>query len=1176
MMDPDTRTRDQLISALKDLQGENELLAARLKNDLEADLLFEGLAGQIHELLLVHDAAGKILRTNPQAEELGYSRQEFAGMHINEILKEVRFSEGSINGQFLQAGAQRVMEVEVIKKDGSFLRANLSWRCTKNENSMLYMLLLEEKILTVKVAEHKGLMRMAGEKARLGGWSVDLENNKLYWSDEIARIHETPVGHVPEISEAINFYTPEWREKILKVFSSCVEEGLAYDEEMEIRTAKGNRLWVRTIGEPIRNENDKIVGVHGAFQDISDRKKLETRLRENEFLLSKAQEIANLGSWSLDLKENNLIWSDQMFKITGIEKEGFNGNYQAFLEVVHPEDREKVDEIYTTSVKESAPGYEIVHRIIHRVTGETRYLLEKCQHIKDRYGEIISSIGMTHDITEQKHAAEALKSIGEEKTNLLNRYEEAQCTAKIGSWEWDLSSQEVWWSKQLYDIFDLIPGQYAPSLEGNALYVHPEDRDSYHQAAFKSIEEKTELNYDLRIISEKGVMKHCNSRARVDYGADGKATRMYGTFSDITGRKKAELEVLKSKKELEDFFENDISADYVSSVNGEILSYNKTFLEFFGLDKIPEGKGITITSFYKRPEDRRLLLQDVEKFKKVKNRELEFFIEGQEKYALVNAIGIFEEGELKKVRGYIVDITAQKNAEEELTKLSVAVEQNPVAMIITDREARITYVNPQTTRLTGYTFDELLGENPRIFNSGENSKALYADLWKTISSGRVWQGELRNKKKNDELYWEHITISPIRNSKGRTTSYIAVKEDVTRLKELTDDLLVAKERAEESDRLKTAFLTNVSHEIRTPMNGILGFAELLRDPLIAGEQQQHYLRMIEESGERMLNIINDIIDISKIESGELKTLISEVNINRTLEFACSFFEPEVQKKGLRLSCHFASRGEDICIMTDGEKFNAIVLNLLKNAVKYTDHGEIEIGFSLEGDMVKCYVKDTGIGVAPDKREAIFDRFVQAEIVDKKARQGAGLGLSICKAYVTLLGGNIWVAPNAAGDSVENEGSTFYFTLPYEVPQSTEPAAEIFPDAEEPEDFPKLKILIAEDDRISSIIISNFIKDHCREILQARDGKAAVALALEHEDLDLILMDVQMPELNGHQATREIRKFNNEVVIIAQTAYTLADDAEKALAAGCDHYLSKPVRKQELIGLMQKCFGVSRK
>jgi signal transduction histidine kinase len=374
------------------------------------------------------------------------------------------------------------------------------------------------------------------------------------------------------------------------------------------------------------------------------------------------------------------------------------------------------------------------------------------------------------------------------------------------------------------------------------------------------------------------------------------------------------------------------------------------------------------------------------------------------------------------------------------------------------------------------------------------------------------------------------------------------------------------EKAKLADKLKSAFLANMSHEIRTPMNGILGFADLLKNPDLTGDEQQNYIRIIEKSGARMLNIINDIIDTSKIEAGLMKLEINESDINEQIEYIYNFFRPEVEGKGLSFSYKVTLSFKEAIIKTDREKLFAILTNLVKNAIKYTNEGSIEFGYIKKCSKIEFYVKDTGIGIPEDRQSAIFERFIQADISDKYARQGAGLGLSITKAYVEMLGGRIWV------ESKEGTGSVFYFTLPC----NSEPDEKVAIQKnmsffKSDNQHPRLKILIAEDNETSGMFISLMVKMFGREILRARTGIEAVDIYRNNPDIDLILMDIRMPGMGGYEATRIIREYNKDVVIIAQTSYALTGDRERAYEAGCSDYISKPIHKAELIALINKHF-----
>lgn len=386
-------------------------------------------------------------------------------------------------------------------------------------------------------------------------------------------------------------------------------------------------------------------------------------------------------------------------------------------------------------------------------------------------------------------------------------------------------------------------------------------------------------------------------------------------------------------------------------------------------------------------------------------------------------------------------------------------------------------------------------------------------------------------------------------------------------KKVVEDLKLALEKAKESDRLKSAFLANMSHEIRTPMNGILGFTELLKEPGLSGEEQQKYISIIESSGDRILNTIHDIIDISKIEAGQVELSYSTINLNNQLDELFDFFLPEAKKKNIQLSVIKSFTDPYASIKTDKDKLNSILTNLIKNAIKFTDSGKIEFGYLVnekaqQADL-QFYVKDTGVGISKEKQKAVFDRFVQADVESTRLYEGSGLGLAISKAYVEMLKGEIWLK------SEVGVGSQFYFAHPYHVKKNQ---LKNISDSGKPKNAKKnLKILIAEDEEFAVDLLTVLLKDYCKDILVAKTGIEAVELCRNNPDLDLILMDIRLPEINGYEATKRIRKFNKGVFILAQTAFALAGDEQKSLAAGCNDYITKPIKKERLFEILSRNF-----
>ena len=509
------------------------------------------------------------------------------------------------------------------------------------------------------------------------------------------------------------------------------------------------------------------------------------------------------------------------------------------------------------------------------------------------------------------------------------------------------------------------------------------------------------------------------------------------------------------------------------------------------------------------------------------------------------------------------DITREKQVEEKLKIISKAIEQNPAAVVITDREGNIEYVNPKFTELTGYSSEEVIGQNPRILQSGKMQRDTYEELWQTILEGRVWRGEFLNKKKNGELYWEDASISPVVNDRGVITNFVAVKEDITEKKKLWSQLVEAKEKAEESDRLKSCFLANISHEIRTPMNGILGFSALLKEPLLSGEEKEQYIELIHESGKRMLSIINNLIDISRIETGELSLYPGTTSINEVIENIHASFSGQVQEKGLSFSFEVGLSAKDSVMITDKARLSQVLSHLVGNALKYTSEGAVAFGYKKNGEMLEFYVRDTGIGVPPEHQSKIFERFRQVSLDATREYEGAGLGLSLSKKFVEMLGGSMWL------DSVPGKGSTFYFTLPYTGLLKSNARAKKNKE-EDSHPFPSgFTILVVDDDSISRLLLKGVLSGQQVTVILAENGREAVEKVEQEPDIRVVLMDMKMPVMNGYEATSRIKDIRPGLPVIAQTAFADPDERETAKEAGCDVVLSKPINSEELLAEIQR-------
>ncbi|VAW28286.1 diguanylate cyclase/phosphodiesterase (GGDEF & EAL domains) with PAS/PAC sensor(s), partial [hydrothermal vent metagenome] len=471
----------------------------------------------------------------------------------------------------------------------------------------------------------------------------------------------------------------------------------------------------------------------------------------------------------------------------------------------------------------------------------------------------------------------------------------------------------------------------------------------------------------------------------------------------------------------------------------------------------------------------------------------------------------------------------EKKTEEFNQKLSKATEQSPVTIVITDTSGNIEYVNPKFTEVTGYTYKEVLGKNPRILKSGEQNKAFYEKLWKTIWSGKEWKGELHNKKKNGELFWESARISPIFADTGEITHFVGVKEDITEKKKMVTQLIRAKENAEESDRLKTAFLQNMSHEIRTPLNGILGFADLLTNDNIDIYEMRTYANFIKTSGNRLLALINNILDLSRIEAGSVHTQAKPFVLNKLMKEVWQMFKIQADKNNISFQYHFSLPDKKSVIISDEDKISQITTNLLSNAFKFTSaSGSIDFGYNISGNEIVFHVTDTGRGIPQEHQSRIFERFYQADISMSRDYEGAGLGLSISKGLVNLLGGKMWL------ESEVGKGTSFYFSLPFHAAgeQAGSPDSTLPIKSKKDNPF----ILIVEDDETSFLYLKTVLRLGKLKWLHATNGLEAIEMCRDNPRIGLVLMDIKLPGMNGLEATLKIKELRPTLPVVAQTAH----------------------------------------
>ena len=647
----------------------------------------------------------------------------------------------------------------------------------------------------------------------------------------------------------------------------------------------------------------------------------------------------------------------------------------------------------------------------------------------------------------------------------------------------------------------------------------------------------------------------CQYRAKPFYENNGGLIGIIEDFKDITELNIAQESQLKTQKQFESLLNSMPVGVFIRDFEGNMFYQNTYMDKAFGAFNF-ERKNIK----YVFPSNQvdRFIEEDkvVDKYGSVIVEEQLIDGNGIERTYVTHKFKFLGSKNQFLIGGVSIDITKRKHAEHNYYVLSKAINNSPIGVIITSPDGVIEFCNPEFAKLATKSKEELNGTIFPVFIEIVNnplalgvSKALLGTVYQEEKCLRIYSNESR---------WYAISIAPVYNKKGDVAHLIFIFDDITQRKEYEKEMTIARNKAEESDRLKTAFLSNLSHEIRTPLNAILGFSSLLNNPTISEQEKLEIPALLSIHSNELLEIINDIIDVSAIETNQLTIKKTECKLNSLLTKTFTDFIQSNKKQSLKTYIKLGVSEETFTILTDPDRLSQVVRHLLSNAVKFTSSGFIEFGYTFkDANTLLFYIIDTGVGLSEEETSIIFNPFRQVD--DSKTRNfnGLGLGLAISKHIIERLGGKIWV------NSTKNEGSTFYFTLPYI------PIRAKFNEYTPPVkngikfDWTHKTIMVADDIDSNFMFIQTLLKPTGANLLWAKNGKEAINMA-QNKEIDLVLMDIVMPEVDGFEATKQIKLLKNHIPIICQTAYPSPENQKAGIESGMDKFLAKPIAAYDML------------